>query len=138
MAGGQGFEPRKGRGATSNPEGRFEPVTYEAVDDGWGEKDPAPPTLRTEVAVDASRSVIAWNDSPDLPFDRSINPYRGCEHGCIYCYARPTHAFWNLSPGLDFESRLLVKPEAPRLLEEELASPDYRCAAMALGTNTDP
>ncbi|MFA9461144.1 PA0069 family radical SAM protein [Thiohalorhabdus methylotrophus] len=138
MAGGNRTDPPKGRGATSNPEGRFESVTHEPVDDGWGDKDPAPPSLRTEVAVDAARSAITWNDSPDLPFDRSVNPYRGCEHGCVYCYARPTHAYWDLSPGLDFESRLLVKPEAARLLEEELAAPDYRCAPMALGTNTDP
>jgi DNA repair photolyase len=138
MAGGNGAAPRKGRGAISNPEGRFEPVTREPVDDGWGERDPQPPPIATEVAVDASRTAIAWNDSPDLPFDRSVNPYRGCEHGCIYCYARPSHAYWDLSPGLDFESRLLVKPEAARLLEEELARPDYRCAPMALGTNTDP
>jgi DNA repair photolyase len=122
----------------SNPEGRFEPVTHEEVDDGWGDKDLQPPTLRTEVAVDAARTVITWNDSPDLPFDRSINPYRGCEHGCIYCYARPSHAYWDLSPGLDFESRLIAKPEAARLLEQELAHPDYRCAPMAIGTNTDP
>jgi len=138
MAGADGGEPRKGRGAISNPEGRFEPVSREPVDDGWGDKDLAPPTLRTEVAADASRTAITWNDSPDLPFDRSVNPYRGCEHGCIYCYARPSHAYWDLSPGLDFESRIIAKPEAARLLEQELAHPDYRCAPMALGTNTDP
>ncbi|KPV40372.1 DNA repair photolyase [Thiohalorhabdus denitrificans] len=138
MAGGNRADPPKGRGATSNPEGRFEPITHEPVDDGWGDKDPLPPTLRTEVAVDAARTAITWNDSPDLPFDRSVNPYRGCEHGCIYCYARPSHAYWDLSPGLDFESRLVIKPEADRLLEEELAHPGYRCAPMALGTNTDP
>jgi DNA repair photolyase len=138
MAGGDEAAPRKGRGAVSNPEGRFEPVSYEPVDDGWGERDPQPPTIATEVATDASRTAITWNDSPDLPFDRSVNPYRGCEHGCIYCYARPTHAYWDLSPGLDFESRLLVRPEAARLLEEELARSDYRCAPLALGTNTDP
>ncbi|HKL77066.1 MAG TPA: PA0069 family radical SAM protein [Gammaproteobacteria bacterium] len=138
MAGGNEAAPRKGRGAISNPEGRFEPLTREPVDDGWGERDPQPPPLTTEVAVDASRTAITWNDSPDLPFDRSVNPYRGCEHGCVYCYARPSHAYWDLSPGLDFESRLLVKPEAARLLEAELARPDYRCAPMALGTNTDP
>ncbi len=121
-----------------NPEGRFEPVTREPVDDGWGSRDLDPPRLQTQVAHDAARTAIAWNDSPDLPFDRSVNPYRGCEHGCVYCYARPSHAYWDLSPGLDFESRILAKPDAPRLLEEELAQPDYQCAPMALGTNTDP
>ena len=138
MAGPDGSEPRKGRGAISNPEGRFEAVSREPVDDGWGDKDLPPPTLHTEVATDAARTAIAWNDSPDLPFDRSVNPYRGCEHGCVYCYARPSHAYWDLSPGLDFESRIVAKPDAPRLLEQELAHPDYRCAPMALGTNTDP
>ena len=138
MGEADGTRPHKGRGAASKPAGRFQTVTHEPVDDGWRETDTQAPPLRTEVAVDASRSAITWNDSPDLPFDRSINPYRGCEHGCVYCYARPSHAYWDLSPGLDFESRLLMRPEVPRLLEKELADPDYRCAPMALGTNTDP
>ncbi len=130
--------PRKGRGAGSNPGSRFSPLSHEPIDDGWGSEDPEPPRLATQVAHDASRSVIAWNRSPDLPFDRSINPYRGCEHGCIYCYARPSHAYLDLSPGLDFESRLIAKPDAARLLEAELARPGYECKTMALGTNTDP
>ena len=127
---------RKGRGAVSNRAGRFEPHTSEAVDDGWFADDLPP--LRTTVTRDASKSIVARNTSPDLPFDRSINPYRGCEHGCVYCFARPTHAFLGLSPGLDFESRLFYKPEAARLLEETLHDPKYECRTMAMGTNTDP
>ncbi|MFQ5774482.1 MAG: PA0069 family radical SAM protein [Kiloniellaceae bacterium] len=134
--------PRKGRGALANPTGRFEPHARVAVDDGWGgedgDEDDAPPPLRTTVGTDASRTVIARNASPDVPFDRSINPYRGCEHGCVYCFARPTHAFLGLSPGLDFETKLFAKPNAARLLEAELARPSYRPEVIALGTNTDP
>ena len=130
---------RKGRGAISNRVGRFEPTTREAVDDGWGRPgDDEPAPLRTSVTIDASRSIIARNQSPDLGFDRSINPYRGCEHGCVYCFARPTHAYLGLSPGLDFESRLFAKPDAAALLDAELRRPGYRPAVMALGTNTDP
>ena len=130
---------RKGRGAISNRVGRFEPTTREAVDDGWGRPgDDEPAPLRTSVTIDASRSIIARNQSPDLGFDRAINPYRGCEHGCVYCFARPTHAYLGLSPGLDFESRLFAKPEAAALLDGELRRPGYRPAVMALGTNTDP
>ena len=133
--------PRKGRGAVTNRTGRYEPHQRVAVDDGWAARDdeedrPAP--LRTTVTIDKSRTVIARNTSPDIPFDRSINPYRGCEHGCVYCFARPTHAFLGLSPGLDFETRLLAKPDAARRLEAELARPSYRPAVIALGTNTDP
>jgi DNA repair photolyase len=127
----------KGRGAASNTVGRFERMGREQNDDGWGSLDEELPPLRTEVAIDASRSVIAYNTSPDLPFDRSINPYRGCEHGCIYCYARPSHAYLGMSPGLDFESRLLAKPDAPALLRKELARIGYRCKPIALGVNTD-
>jgi DNA repair photolyase len=129
---------RRGRGALSNASGRFEPMARELVDDGWDtvEREPAP--LRTVITRDASRKVITRNASPDLGFDRSINPYRGCEHGCVYCFARPTHAFLGLSPGLDFESRLFVKPDADLLLRAELAKPGYRCAPIAMGTNTDP
>jgi DNA repair photolyase len=127
----------KGRGAASNAVGRFEKMQREACDDGWGNLDEALPPLRTEVAIDASRTAINYIDSPDLPFDRSINPYRGCEHGCIYCYARPSHAWLGLSPGLDFERRLLAKPDAPALLRRELAKAGYRCAPVALGMNTD-
>jgi DNA repair photolyase len=144
---------RKGRGAVSNQTGRYEPHRRVAIDDGWdnaagrgmekGADDEAPPPLApsplaTTVGTDASRKVIAHNTSPDVGFDRSINPYRGCEHGCIYCFARPTHAWLGLSPGLDFETKLFAKPEAPRLLEAELAKPSYRPATIALGTNTDP
>jgi DNA repair photolyase len=129
---------RKGRGAISNESGRFEPERRVAADDGWGSLDADLPPLRTETIIDRSRSIIARNTSPDIPFDRSINPYRGCEHGCIYCFARPTHAFLGLSPGLDFESRLIVKPDAPALLRRELAKPGYSCRPIAMGTNTDP
>jgi DNA repair photolyase len=132
--------PRKGRGAVSNRPGRYERGDRPREDDGWS--DPADdddlPPLATTVTIDATRSAIAWNESPDLGFDRSINPYRGCEHGCVYCFARPTHAWLGLSPGLDFETKLFAKPEAPRLLAEELAKPGYKPALMALGTNTDP
>ena len=129
---------RKGRGAVTNATGRYEPERRVAFDDGWGTADEEPPRLDTTYTRDATRSIIARNDSPDIPFDRSINPYRGCEHGCVYCFARPTHAYLGLSPGLDFESRIFVKPEAPELLRAELAKPSYACAPMALGTNTDP
>ena len=131
-------QARKGRGAVTNRAGRFEPTVTEAVDDGWAREEEDLPPLRTTVTVDSSRSIIARNQSPDVPFDRSINPYRGCEHGCVYCFARLTHAFLGLSPGLDFETRLFVKPEAARLLTHELSKPGYRPRVMAMGTNTDP
>ncbi len=133
--------PRKARGAVGNPTGRYEPGMRVAIDDGWpGEPEAAgdPPPLRTTVTTDASRTVIARNRSPDIPFEQSINPYRGCEHGCIYCYARPTHAWLGLSPGLDFETRLFAKPNADEILRRELAAPGYRCRVIAIGTNTDP
>lgn len=130
--------PRKGRGAVTNAAGRYERFAQERVDDGWQRAEDEEPKLRTTVAVDASRTVIARNQSPDVPFDRSINPYRGCEHGCVYCFARPTHAYLGLSPGLDFESRLFAKPDAPALLRKELARKGYTCQPIALGTNTDP
>ncbi|MCA1489534.1 PA0069 family radical SAM protein [Sinorhizobium alkalisoli] len=128
---------RRGRGAGLNMSGRFEPVTRETFDDGWQTIEDLPP-FKTEVQVEKPRSVITRNESPDIPFDRSINPYRGCEHGCIYCFARPTHSYMGLSAGVDFESRLFVKPDAPRLLERELARPDYKVRPIAIGTNTDP
>ncbi len=136
---------RRGRGAASNASGRYEAESRVQVDDGWGaacgdgwDEAERPPPLRTQVGIDSSRTIIARNESPDLNFDRSINPYRGCEHGCVYCFARPTHAWLGLSPGLDFESRLFAKPEAAALLEKELRRPAYACRTMALGTNTDP
>jgi len=133
--------PRKGRGAVGNPSGRYERETRHLVDDGWGTANPLagdPPPLKTTVSVDASRTVLARNTSPDIPFDRSINAYRGCEHGCVYCYARPTHAWMGLSPGLDFETKLFAKPNAPALLRTALAGSGYQCAPIAMGTNTDP
>ncbi|MDJ0778742.1 MAG: PA0069 family radical SAM protein [Gammaproteobacteria bacterium] len=126
----------KGRGAVSNNSGRFEEQRREAFDDGW-EAPPDDARPATEVQADSSRSVLVYNESPDIPFDRSINPYRGCEHGCVYCFARPTHAYLGLSPGLDFETRLFSKPEAARLLEQTLRKPGYRPATIALGVNTD-
>ncbi len=128
------------RGAPSNPGCRFDAHQRQAVDDGWvlaGDDDELPP-LETIVTDDATRSIITRNDSPDVGFDRSINPYRGCEHGCIYCFARPNHAFLGLSPGLDFETRLFAKPRAAELLAAELSKPTYRPAVIAIGTNTDP
>lgn len=128
---------RRGRGARSNASGRHERESRIPLADVWDEED-EPPPLRTEVTLERARSVISRNDSPDIPFDRSINAYRGCEHGCIYCYARPSHANMNLSPGLDFETRLFAKPDAADVLRKELASPRYVCRPIAMGTNTDP
>jgi len=135
--------PQKGRGATFNPGNRFRRDTREAADDGWTAPPPegddeALPPLKTTVTIQRSRTIIARNDSPDIPFTQSINPYQGCEHGCIYCYARPTHAYLDLSPGLDFETKLFAKPNARELLLEELHRPGYVCSAIAMGTNTDP
>src|SRR5215470_2940567 len=136
--------PSKGRGATFNPANRFRSEQREAVDDGWtppvGEagSDDDPPPLKTTVRIQQARTIISRNDSPDIPFTQSINPYQGCEHGCIYCYARPTHAYLDLSPGLDFETKLFAKPNATALLAAELAKPGYVCDPIALGTNTDP
>jgi DNA repair photolyase len=129
-------ELRRGRGATFNPPARFETQTREAEDDGWGALGELPPVV-TEVAVEKARSIITRNDSPDISFDRSINPYRGCEHGCVYCFARPSHAYLGLSPGLDFESKLAMKPDAAALLEKELSAPTYQPRMIAIGTNTD-
>jgi DNA repair photolyase len=129
---------RPGRGAASNPAGRFEPTRSAATDDGWGILDEPPPRLETTVLAESAKQIIARNTSPDVPFTQSINPYRGCEHGCTYCYARPSHAFVNLSPGLDFETRLFYKRDARALLEKELAARNYQCSPIALGANTDP
>ncbi len=130
--------PRKGRGARTNASGRFEPVVHEAIDDGWTSDDTTLPPLRTTLTPEHARTIITRNTSPDIGFDRSINPYKGCEHGCIYCYARPSHAWMGLSPGLDFESRLFFKPDGARLLEQELARPKYVCKRIHIGGNTDP
>ena len=130
-------ERRRGRGTVSNASGRFEPLARVAFDDGWQGLEQLPP-FKTTVTVDSTRKIITHNDSPDISFDRSINPYRGCEHGCVYCFARPTHAYLGLSPGLDFESKLFMKPTAPELLERELSAPGYSPKTIAIGTNTDP
>jgi DNA repair photolyase len=128
---------RRGRGSTSNVSGRFEPQSREAFDDGW-ERDEELAPLKTDVTLEWPRVIISRNDSPDIPFDRSINPYRGCEHGCFYCFARPTHTYMGLSAGLDFETKLFAKEGAASLLEKELAAPRYRPGVIALGANTDP
>ncbi len=130
-------ELRRGRGAATNASGRFEILAREDFDDGWA-RDEAPEPLATEVTWEKPKAIITRNDSPDIPFDRSINPYRGCEHGCFYCFARPTHAYMGLSPGLDFESRLFAKRGAAELLEREIATPKYKPDVIAFGTNTDP
>ena len=141
----------KGRGALSNPAGRFEKTPSVAVDDGWQrcqhwQSNDAPPDQddfptpdpRTVFLPDKTRNIIATNTSPDIPFEQSINPYKGCEHGCIYCYARPTHAYLDLSPGLDFETRIFFKTDPVERLQEALDKPGYRCRTLAMGTNTDP
>ena len=128
----------RGRGAKSNQVGRFESVRREDFDDGWTERDAAPPRLDDSLTPLKSKTIISRNDSPDIGFDQSINPYVGCSHGCIYCYARPSHAYMGLSPGLDFESKLFFKPDAPRLLERALSKPGYVPAYIQLGANTDP
>ncbi|MGH8497049.1 MAG: PA0069 family radical SAM protein [Gammaproteobacteria bacterium] len=129
---------RKGRGSLSNPTGRFETTAVEVADDGWWSDPGDLPPLETTVTAQPARTIIARNSSPDIGFDQSINPYRGCEHGCIYCYARPTHSYLNLSPGLDFETRLFFKANAAALLAAELGRSGYRCRPIALGANTDP
>ena len=128
---------RPGRGAATNTTNRFERLVSVGIDDGWGREETLPP-IRTEVSLETPRKVITKNTSPDLHFDRSLNPYRGCEHGCIYCFARPSHAYLGLSPGLDFETRLIARPEAPALLRKELSAKTYKPDVLALGTNTDP
>jgi DNA repair photolyase len=130
-------DPIKGRGTSDNPANRFHETHREAFDDGWDSTLAEPSRPQTSLLLDSSRSVIVYNQSPDVPFDRSINPYRGCEHGCVYCFARPTHAYLDCSPGLDFETRIFYKPQAAQLLSQELAKPGYRCQPIALGINTD-
>jgi len=132
-----GFERRRGRGAGINPSGRYEPFARSTVDDGWNSLDELP-AFKTDVQVEKPKTIITRNSSPDISFDRSVNPYRGCEHGCVYCFARPTHAYMGLSAGLDFESRLFAKPNAAELLERELSKPGYEVKSIAIGTNTDP
>jgi DNA repair photolyase len=129
---------RKGRGAVSNRSGRFEPAAHLAFDDGWGTADQEPPKLTTSLTAERTRDIITRNDSPDVPFDRSINPYKGCEHGCVYCFARPTHAYLGLSPGLDFESKIVFKPDGPAALRKTLSRRGYQPRTIALGANTDP
>ena len=129
--------PRKGRGAVSNDDNRYSRHRHERIDDGWTPDEAIPP-LVTTVSTEASRTAISRNRSPDIPFEQSVNMYRGCEHGCIYCYARPSHAYLGLSPGLDFETRLTVKPDTVSLLKQELADKKYLCKVIALGANTDP
>lgn len=131
-------EVTKGRGATLQIEGRFEHAVRECVDDGWGTADEELPPFRTTVTLDKAKHVLQRQHSPDLPFTQTLNAYRGCEHGCIYCYARPSHGYLNLSPGLDFETKLFAKPDAAKLLRAELAKPGYQCSPIALGSNTDP
>ena len=128
---------RRARGAVTNTTGRFEPHDRSLFDDGWDIEEETRP-LRTEFLTDKSRTILARNASPDVGFDRSINPYRGCEHGCIYCFARPTHAYLGYSPGLDFETKILVKPDAGAILRKTLSRPSYEPAVVAMGTNTDP
>ena len=128
----------RGRGAVSNASGRFEKETRVLVDDGWNAEEEIEPSLKTEILRDTSRTIITRNQSPDISFEQSINPYKGCEHGCIYCFARPTHAYLGMSPGADFESKIFAKPNAAELLRRELASPKYVPKVIAIGTNTDP
>ncbi|WP_110647296.1 PA0069 family radical SAM protein [Salinicola peritrichatus] len=126
----------KGRGATYNPDNRFQPTHSVAEDDGWWQEE-LPARVATQVQLETPRSALSWNQSPDVGFDRSLNPYRGCEHGCIYCYARPSHAYWDLSPGIDFETRLIAKTGMVERLREELCKPNYACRPINLSGNTD-
>ena len=137
MSGEERSRVEKGRGAVTNPVGRFEPRHAVEVDDGWGSLDEPPRRAETVVVADRPRKAITRNDSPDVPFDQSVNPYQGCEHGCIYCFARPSHSYWNLGPGLDFETKLFTKPDLARLLDRELSAPGYVCKPINLGANTD-
>jgi DNA repair photolyase len=132
------FPARRGRGASSNRAGRFEGFDREVFDDGWGSLDVEPPPLVTELRAEKTRRIVSTNDSPDIPFNQSINPYKGCEHGCIYCFARPTHAYLGLSPGQDFESRIVYKPEGPEALRRHFARASYVPEVIAIGANTDP
>jgi DNA repair photolyase len=128
---------QKGRGAASNPDLRFSRQRTEKSDDGWWQEE-SECNPKTQVLVDHGKTIISTNQSPDIPFDQSINPFRGCEHGCVYCYARPTHAYWDLSPGIDFETKIITKPNAHILLRKTLAKPGYQCKVLTVGANTDP
>ena len=132
-----GSQSLKGRGALSNPSVRFESTSVEKTADGWQDEEEVATSLPEIVLPDRAKSVITTNDSPDVGFEQSINPYRGCSHGCVYCFARPTHAYLGLSPGLDFETRLFYKDNAVELLRAELSKRSYRCKPIALGINTD-
>ena len=135
---GKHADPRKGRGAGINPEGRFEVEQREAFDDGWStEEQEEQRALKTQVTIERAKSIISHNDSPDVGFSQSINPYQGCEHGCVYCFARPSHAYKNLSPGIDFETKIFAKVNAAELLRAELSKPGYKCSTIAIGVNTD-
>jgi DNA repair photolyase len=138
MRGADRHRVEAGRGAASNPAGRFESTQLVAEDDGWGGFEEPPRRTGTTLTADRPRRAITRNASPDVPFDASVNPYQGCEHGCIYCFARPSHAYWNLGPGLDFETRLFHKPGLAQLLEREISAPGYVCRPINLGANTDP
>ncbi len=131
-------QPQKGRGAVTNPAGRFEHTTLEPVDDGWDDPELPPASTATVLIAEHPKHAITRNRSPDVPFEQSLNPYQGCEHGCIYCFARPAHAYLNLSPGLDFETRIFHKPDLARLLEQEISAPGYTCKPIHIGGNTDP
>jgi DNA repair photolyase len=131
-------QPQQGRGAVTNPAGRFEHTTLEPVDDGWESLEPPPASTATVLIAEHAKHAITRNRSPDVPFEQSLNPYQGCEHGCIYCFARPAHAYLNLSPGLDFETRIFHKPNLARLLEQEISAPGYVCKPIHVGGNTDP
>ena len=131
------METQRQRGALSKMQGRFETEAREAFDDGWSREDEPLAPLATTVTIERARSIIVRNDSPDIPFDQSINPYRGCEHGCVYCYARPSHSYLELSPGLDFETKLFAKTNAAELLRAALAKPGYKVSPISLGANTD-
>src|SRR5690606_9965461 len=128
--------PPRGRGTASTPHNRYAPLHIEREDDGWYQEE-TPSSCATEVRSELAKSIITRNSSPDVGFDRSVNPYRGCEHGCIYCFARPSHAYWDLSPGIDFETRLIAKTNLAERLEQELSKPGYVPQPIALGVNTD-
>ncbi len=130
--------PIKGRGSLSNPYNRYQPKQVEAFHDGWDIEEDEPAPLKTTLIEERSRTIISSNSSPDIPFDFSINPYRGCEHGCVYCYARPSHAYWDMSPGLDFETKIITRPNAAELLRKKLTSPSYQVKPLCIGANTDP